>query len=133
MKHRGGAQHTGLGGNAETLISGKNTSKIPDKLLNDIAKECYDTFSFKTYGYCEAGFDGDEARFGVEPSYKFEDLKLIIICKDKKESKYITGRAVGPWASALQQKTKEYGNYRKSSKFIRFVDKWHPKLYPNTP
>lgn len=134
MKHRfAGAEFTGFGGNAPTLISGKNTSKdIPDELLNEIAKDCYDTFSFKTYGYCEAGFDGNEARFGIEPTYQFEDLKLIIICKNKEESRYITGRAVGAWASAIQQKTKEYGNYKKTSKFTRFVDKWYPRLFLTT-
>ena len=129
MKHRGGAQHTGLGSNAPVLVSGKNTGGIPDSLLNEIAKDCYNTFSFEKYGYCEAGFDGDEARFGIEPTYQFEDLKLIVVCKDKAESKYITGRAVGAWASALQQKVKEYRNYQKSSKFTRFVDKWHAKLF----
>lgn len=131
MKHRGGAEYTGLGGNAEVLISCKNTSKkVKDSLLNEIAKDCYTTFSFEEkFGYCEAGFDGEEARFGAEPSYQFDDLKLIIIAKDKNESRYVTGRAVGAWASAIQQKVRSYGDYSRKSKFIRFVDKWHEKLF----
>ena len=130
MKHRGSAEQTGLGGNAEALISGKNTSGVPDELLNEIAKDCYETFSFEKLGRCEAGFDGDEARFGFEPTYQFDPLKLIIIAKDKDESRMVTGRAIEPWAARCLQTIKEYRDYQRKSKFVRFVDKWHPKLFP---
>lgn len=130
MKHRGLAVHTGLGASPEVLISGKNTSKVKDSLLNEIARDCYKTFNFeKKFGYCEAGFDGEEARFGAEPSYQFEDLKMIIIAKEKGKSSYVTGQAVGPWASAIRSKQKRYSEYQKKSKFVRFVDKWHGKLF----
>lgn len=130
MKHRGLAVHTGLGDSPEVLISGKNTGKVKDSLLNEIAKDCYETFNFeKKFGYCEAGFDGIEARFGAEPSYEFEELKLIIIAKNKNGSSYITGQAVGPWASRIRSKQKFYSDYQKKSKFVRFVDKWHGKLF----
>lgn len=130
MKHRGGAENTGLGADAKVFISGKNMSKnVKDSLLNKIAEDCYNTFSFEKFGYCEAGFDGNEARFGVEPTYQFEKLKLIVISKDKEESSYVTGFAVGYWASAVKSGQKRYGDYLKKSKFVRFVDKWHSKLF----
>lgn len=121
---------TGLGASSPNLISGQPTGdKKRDSLLNKIAKDCYETFGFEKYGYCDAGFEGEEARFGVEPSYKFDPLKLITIAKEKDDSKYITGRAVGYYGSEVQSTVKEYGDYTKQSKFVRFVDKWHGKLF----
>lgn len=121
---------TGLGVSSPDLISGQSTGNEKlDALLNEIAKDCYDTFGLEKYGYCDAGFEGDEARFGVEPSYKFDPLKLVIIAKEKDDSKYITGRAIGYYGSEVQSTVKEYGDYKKKSKFTRFVDKWHDKLF----
>lgn len=121
---------TGLGGNAKVWMSGKPTEdKKFNKLVNRAAKECYETFSFERFGYCDAGIDGGEVRLGIEPTYMFQPLKIIAINKNKDESRYITGRAVGPWASVCQSRIKEYRDYSRNSKFVRFVDKWHPLLF----
>ena len=129
MKHRIGGQNTGLGGNSVTQISGKNSSNLPDSLFVEIADDCYDVFSFEQFGRCEAGFDGNEARFGVEATYQFDPIKIILIHKNKQESKYITGRAVEAWASRCIYKIKEYADYKNKSKFVKFVDKWHSRIF----
>lgn len=132
MKYRiGAAAETHLGGNATVLISGENTGNIKNTLLKKISRDCYKTFSFKKFGYCDAGFDGREARFGVEPAYEHESLKMIIISNIKEESKYVTGRAVAMWASKVVSKEKLYAKYLKKSKFVLFVDKWYPILFPS--
>lgn len=127
----GCAALTGIGGNSSPeLISGLPTGDTKfDALINEAAKECYDTFGFEKFGYCEAGIDGGEIRFGVEPAYMYEDLKLITINKEKNESRYITGVAWGPWGSNIASNSREYGQYRRRSKFTRFVDKWHARLF----
>lgn len=134
MKHRGGAEQTGFGVNAHLYMRGNQSDgAISNDLLNEIAKDCYETFNFEKFGYCEAAFDSGEARFGVEPTYMYDALKLMVICENKLESKYVTGRAVGPWASTVIGSTREYGDYAYKSKFIRFVDKWHEKIFNKTP
>lgn len=133
MKHRIGiASSTYLGSGAVGLISGKNTSsKVKNSLLKRIAKDCYNTFSFEKFGYCDAGFDGNQARFGVEPAYQFDPLKMIVIHKNKEESQFVTGRAVGVWGSRIISKNKRYDEYLRNSKFTKFVDKWHDKIFPS--
>lgn len=129
MKRRGAAALTGLGGNAKVYMSGQPTKDEKfNKVINAAAKDAYETF-FKKFGYCDAGVDGEEVRLGIEPTYQFEPLKIVAINKDKDQSRFITGRAVGPWASAVQSTIKEYRDYQRHSKFIRFVDKWHPLLF----
>jgi hypothetical protein len=112
------------------LISGRSTGDSKrDALIRKAVKECYEIFGFEQHGYCDAGEEGDEIRLGFEPSYQYEDLKVIVIAKDKDYSRFITGRAWGSWGSQIASTTREYGDYKRRSKFVRFVDKWHPRLY----
>jgi len=137
MRRRiGGNLHTGLGGGAgPELMNGKETA---DKKLNAViraaSKEVYTNFFQGTkidYKGVDAGVDGDEVRIGIEPTYMFDPLKAIVIHKNKERSYFITGICRGPWGSGIQSKQKEYGDYVRSSKFVRFIDKWHPKLFQN--
>jgi hypothetical protein len=131
MRHQiGHAAATGLGNPAPELVSGRSTGdRKRDALINDAAKDCYGSFGFKQHGYCDAGEDGHEVRLGVEPAYQYEDLKVIIISKEKDYSRIITGRPWGPWGSQVASTIREYGDYKRRSKFVRFIDKWHPLLY----
>lgn len=129
MKHRGGAEATGLGGGAKTLIIGQSSGKAKlDVLINKASKEAHDLF-FTKFGYCEAGVEKNEIRIGVEPSYEGDELKILSINKKKEESFFITGRAFGPWGSGIRSTTREYQDYTKKGKFVKFVDKWHPILF----
>lgn len=134
MKYRGGAEHTGLGGNAATLMD-CNTSgdKTMDTLIRNFSKDVYETFFKGTkldYDGIDAQYREHEILAGIEPTYMYEYLKLIAIRKNKEYSSYETGYAVGAWASAIRQKKKYYVDYTKKSKFVRLIDKWHPILFP---
>lgn len=132
MRRRIGiAAMTGLGGNpAPSLMDGKLT---PDPKLNRLIKKCakeaHDLF-FTSFGYCDAQYTPDEISLGIEPSYMYDPLKIITINKHKDMSLFVTGRAVGPWASAIISKQRGYGDYKCVSKFVRFIDKWHPIFFP---
>src|SRR5262249_23636472 len=131
MRHRiGDAVSTGLGNPTAELISGRSTGdEKRDALIRLAAQDCFETFGFERYGYIDAGEDGHEVCFGIEPAYQYEDLKLIVIAKERDYSRFITGRAWGPWGSEIATTIREYGDYRLRSKFVRFIDKWHPRLY----
>jgi hypothetical protein len=131
MRRRiGDAGATGLGNPVPELISGRSTGdEQRENLIRAAAKECYETFGFKQYGYCDAGEEGNEVRLGVEPAYQYEHLKLIIVAREKDCSRFITGRAWGAWGSEIASTMREYGDYKRRSKFVRFIDKWHPRLY----
>lgn len=135
MRHRiAGASHTGLGGNSSpAMISGMPTGDAQfDTIINSCAEDAYNTFFKGTeldLKYCEAGFDVHEIRFGIEPSYQYDDLKMICIHFDKDLSRFVTGRAWGSWGSDIAKKEKWYNQYKNQSKFVRFVDKWHPILF----
>ena len=124
----------GLGGGGSDIMDGKKTgNKDFDKLVNKCAKECYETFFKNTemdYLFCDAGFTGEALILGIEPTYQFDPLKIIVVHRDKKQSKYVTGRAVEAWASRIVKTEKLYSQYKKQSKFVRFVDKWHGKIFP---
>jgi hypothetical protein len=54
---------------------------------------------------------------------------MITVARDKAESCYVTGIAWGYWGSQVASAIRKYGDYERQSKFVRFVDKWHPILY----
>jgi len=127
----GGAAHTGLGGTSapEVIPSARSGSKERDALIRECSKDAFVLF-FESFGYCDAGVDGNEIRIGIEPAYQFEPLKVIVLTPDINECAFITGRAVGLWASAVISKIKMFCDYKNKSKFVRFIEKWHPILFP---
>ena len=131
MRRRiGGMDGLCIGGNSSpSLVDCKSTGdKETDAILKACAKAAYETW-FEKEGYCDAGINGPEVRFGIEPSYMYEDLKLICIHKEKGLSRLWTGIAWGPWGSGVASKEKFYKDYKNTSKFTRFIDEWHPKIY----
>lgn len=125
---------TGLGGGAPVLMDGQPTgNKERDALIKECARDAYKTFFKGTsldYDYCDAQARESEVRLGIEPTYMYQHLKMIVINEDKKASEFILGYAVGAWASAIRKTKKFYLKYKRTSKFTRFVDKWHPQLFP---
>ncbi len=135
VKRRGGAEHTGLGGGTPTLMDGQSTGdESRDALINQCAKECYELFfkgTKRDYDSIDAGEDADKytITFGIEPSYFGDPLKVIRIAADKGASHIETGIAKGYWGSGIRSTRRYYSNYKRSSKFTRFIDKWQPKLF----
>lgn len=123
-----------VGGNSSPdLINEKGTGNTKtDATIKACAKACYENFFKGTKmdeRYCAAGVHGHEVRFGIEPSYMYEELKLICIDKNKEWSRLWTGIAFGPWGSGIRSRHKRYGEYKRKSKFVKFVDEWHKKIY----
>lgn len=133
MKRRISGIETGLGGGGKPIISGIPTkSKKRNELIKKCSKEVYNLFFKGTkldYKYCDAGDEGYEIRIGIEPSYMYEPLKFITICEDKNLSSYVTGYSWGAWGTDNVTKVKRYIDGKTKSKFIRFIDKWHPLLF----
>lgn len=136
MRHRMGGV-TGIGNPAPEVLDGKSTGSIQrDNLINQCAKDCYLTFFKGTkldYDTCDAGVTADEVRLGIEPAYKDWPVKLIVIDEEKRLSYIETGIARGWYGSEWQSTKRYYQDYKYASKFKRFVDKWHPRLWNTTP
>jgi hypothetical protein len=129
---------TGLGNPDPELIDNTKTTGIEerDDLIRACSKECYETF-FK--GSKERGIDCDgvdaglhngNIRIGIEPGYMYWPLKIIEIDQRKDLSMLMSGYSWGAYGSGLRLKRKFYQEYKRSSKFVRFIDKWHPILFP---
>lgn len=113
---------TGLGNPDSVLLDNKGT-------INSEFAE--DALSY--YFNSEEGFDfqitDDSITIGIEPAYQYDRLKLISINKDIRKSYIKTGKAWGPYGSQIAANIKIYGNYKRKSKFVKFVNKWYPKLF----
>lgn len=134
MRHRiAGAAATGLGNPSTAFMDGKSTgSKERDGLINKCAKEAYELFFKGTkldYDLCDAQDGMDEVRVGIEPAYQFEKLKMVSIARVKNMSSITTGIAYGAWGSGIRSSRKYYKDCKTNSKFKRFIDAWHAKLY----
>jgi len=116
---------TGLGNPDSPLLNNKGKLFGPLKDFADDAVNLY----FKDWGGCDYQWDQDRFTVGIEPAYQYERLKLVSINKDKGESFIQTGKAFGDYGSGIRSTTKKYNEYTKKSKFVRFIDKWHPKLF----
>ena len=136
MRHRIGALNSmGLGNpNAQLMDCKATRNKVKNRIINECAKEVYKIFFKGTkldFEYCDAqaNFDMSEITIGIEPAYVYEDLKIIIIRKKKKHSEFITGYAWGVCGFDIVSKNKYYSEYKTKSKLVKFVDKWHGKLF----
>jgi hypothetical protein len=66
---------------------------------------------------------------GIEPAYQYQRLLIITIHKNKELSFIRDGYAWGGYGSGVRQKTKFYGEFKRSCQFTRFVDKWHTYMF----
>ncbi len=92
--------------------------------------------AIKKYFQKYEGFDyqvsGTSVAVGIEPGYQYEPLLIVCICKNKSKSYIQRGKAWGAYGTQLVTTTKYYKDYKKKSKFIKFVDKWHKVLFKDT-
>lgn len=124
---------TGIGNPDPELMDGQSSGKKAlDKLINQCAKDCYNTFFKDTkmdYDGVDAGAQVDAVRLGIEPAYFGDNLKMIEIREKKELSTYQTGHAFGYYGSGIRSRIRSYRQYKRRSKFVRFIDKWHPLLF----
>jgi hypothetical protein len=105
----------------------------PAKLMNQgnlnmqFADDALATY-FKNSG-ADYQVESDKVAIGIEPSYQGDPLLIIEINRDKSKSYIQRGKSFGPYGSQVVQKTSVYGEYKRKSKFVKFVDKWHEVLF----
>ncbi len=130
MRRRIGGNETRLGGNSAPPILPNEPG--PDPAFNAMAFQCHVAVAlvWPSLEGCDFRVDEHSLVLGVEPSYMGDPLKLIVIHKNKAHSAFVTGHGFGYWGAGVRKKTKLYSTYKKQSKFTRFVDEWHPKLFP---
>ena len=125
----------GIGNPDPELMDGQSTGNDEfDKVINECSEDCYKTFFKGTkmdYGGVDAGYSerNNDIKIGIEPAYFGDDLKMIILAPEKKWCRIVTGHAFGYYGSGIRSTTRRYNDYKYSTKFTRFVDKWHDKLF----
>lgn len=101
-----------------------NTGKLNKKFAKSALEAYFSEFE---------GFDfqvsKNEILIGIEPAYQYEKLRVISINRSKSLSYIKTGKAWGPYGSGIAANIREYSQYKLNSKFIRFIDQWHPILF----
>ena len=126
MRHRIGiGAHTGLGNPTKALLN--NTGKMSPP-VKDMADEVVDLY-FKKRGGCDYDIGADKIKFGIEPAYQHERLRIIVINRDKPTSFIKEGYAWGAYGSDIASRYKFYSDYKTRGKFKKFVDRWHPRIF----
>lgn len=121
MRHRL-VYGTGFGNPDPHILS--NTGVIDKAFAEAVLKEYFEYWEWFDYDVTQ-----DLVRVGVEPAYQYEKLRIIEINKDKAKSSIRYGKAFGPYGSGLVGRTKLYSDYKYKSKFVKFVDEWHERLF----
>ena len=125
MRHRMGIGGiTGLGNSSPVLLD--NKGQVSKAML----AEAIDTFPLmKKIGGCDFTKEQNKVKFGIEPAYQYEPLEIVCVAATKENSYKETGRAWEAYGSGIAKKRRYYSEYQRKSKFVRFVDKWHPVLF----
>lgn len=128
MRHRIGiGAWTGLGNPSAEMMP--NQGKLTPK-IKKMMKEAWQTFPLmKERQGCDYKITDEEIKFGIEPAYMYNPVEMVTIRKDKKYSSKLRGYSWGAYGSGIAGTTRYYHQYKYKSKFIRFIDKWHPVLY----
>jgi hypothetical protein len=130
MRHRiGCADCLGIGNPAPCKLGNhwigdaKRDNAIKGMLKNAIS------LYFSDIGGLDFEIGEDVIAFGIEPAYQWDEYFVIEINKDKGRSSISRGVAFGLYGSSLGTNTKYYKDYKKNSKFTRFIDKWHDVVF----
>lgn len=124
MRHRL-VSGTGLGNPQEAELDNQGT------MNKEYADEAIEVYFSKEEGF-DFQINEEFVAIGIEPSYQYDLLKIISINKDKSKSYIQRGRAWGPYGSQVVKNTRTYGEYKAKGKFVKFVDKWHAILFPQS-
>lgn len=130
MRHRPeAAAMTGLGNPAQAILDNEWTgSEKDDAVIRAMLDEAIKLY-FQEYGGCDFTISKHCVRFGIEPSYMYQHLKMIHIDREKGSSYFQQGIAWGGWGSDIASNKKWYSDYKKRGKFVKFIDEWHPRLF----
>jgi len=131
MRHRIGGVGTGLGNPTKEILTNEwSNNKQVNALVKKMLSEAITMFPLmKQYEGCDFQIYDDQINFGIEPAYMHDDLEIISLARNKQSSYIRKGHAWGAYGSDIASTTKYYSDYKLKSKFIRFIDKWHSKLY----
>lgn len=120
-------QNTGLGNPQRALL--RNKGKKPPKKFCDAAVDAY----FQRWEGFDYMREENCVSVGMEPSYQYERLLIINITRDKNDCHMIRGKSWGHYGSGVVKETRWYRDLVRNSKFKRFIDTWHPILFPQPP
>lgn len=125
MRHRITDLHTGLG-NSEPVELDNNIQLEKSEFWDNFLEDAIKTFSvIRDYGGFDYRIDENQFIFGIEPSYEGDDLQIIKFnFKDKNFSYIRQGHSFGAYGSNIVSKYRFYGDYKRKSKFVNFIDKW---------
>lgn len=118
-------------GNPEPCALDNNFKLKKSKFWNEFLIECQKSYSiFSVFDGFDFHLSKTGFAFGIEPSYRYDDLfKIYIDFFDKNRSYIEKGVAFGDYGSDIVSKRKFYKDYKLKSKFVRFVDEWQKPLF----
>jgi hypothetical protein len=114
--------NNGLGNSDKPLLD--NKGNIDKEYYNAVVEEY-----FKFWCVVDFKVTKKEMTIGIEPAYQSEKIKIISINKNKNLSYILTGYAFGSYGTQIVSKKKYYSDYKNKSKFVKFVDEWHGRLF----
>lgn len=125
MRHRITDLHTGLG-NPEPVKMDNNIQLEKSEFWDNFLEDAIKTFSvIRDYNGFDYRIDENQFIFGIEPAYEGDDLQIIKFNFEDKNSSYIRqGHSFGAYGSNIVSKYRFYGDYKRKSKFVNFIDKW---------
>lgn len=126
MRHRL-ASSIGIGNPEPEILLNNNIkleqSEFWDDFYHDLVNACYEMKDLEGFDF---QVNDDSFLVGVEPAYKYDRLCLIKFdFEDKNKSHIQTGISFGPYGSQIVSRMRLYGDYKKKSKFVKFIDKWY--------
>ena len=130
MRHRFG-NITCMGiGNSDPVILDNNKHIEPSEFWNAFVEDLVGNFkTIADWGGFDFHIGEDNFMLGIEPAYDGDDLQIIKFNFSDKDKSYIRqGRAFGAYGCNIVSKYRFYGDYKRKSKFVRFIDKWYEKL-----
>jgi hypothetical protein len=117
--------HTGLGNPSPPIMNNEwSENENVNSFLKNMGDEAIDLY-FKDWDGFDFQIDDESITIGIEPAYQHDKLKVLHLDKNKDECYYQTGIAFDSYGSGICSKTKFYRDYKKSSKFKNFIDRWH--------
>jgi hypothetical protein len=114
--------NNGLGTSEKPILNNKG------QINKDFADDAINQY-FENWGGFDFEINDESIAIGIEPTYYNDPLKIITIANKKENSNIRTGISFGHYGSNVVSKSKSYKDYKNKSKFVKFIDKWHPILF----
>lgn len=116
--------YTGLGNPNKPILD--NNIKF-NKKLKKFADDFIDNFKLiKKYNGFNYSLYNNQFRLGIEPMYMYDELEIICFdLENKGNCWWRKGIAFGAYGSRVVSTYRFYGDYKRKSKFVKFIDKWY--------